>query len=79
VNEQALEDFVARWRGAGGSERANYQLFVNELATLLGLSAPHPAGDDERDNGYVFERRATGVSRTFVVCDGLRVVPMQTL
>jgi hypothetical protein len=57
VNE--IDTFIARWRDAGGSERANYQLFVTELARLLGLPEPHPAGDDERDNGYVFERRVT--------------------
>jgi len=54
-----LDAFIARWRAAGGSERANYQLFVNELAALLDLPAPHPAGDDARDNAYVFERRVT--------------------
>jgi hypothetical protein len=56
---EQIETFITRWRNAGGSERANYQLFVNELAQLLDLPIPHPAGDDERDNGYVFERRVT--------------------
>ena len=49
--------FIARWRGAGGSERANYQLFVGELCGLLGVPLPQPAQGDERDNAYVFERR----------------------
>lgn len=35
-----LDAFIARWQGAGGSERANYQLFVTELARLLGLPEP---------------------------------------
>jgi hypothetical protein len=48
---------VARWRRAGGSERANRQLFVGELCALLGLPAPQPAQGDERDDAYVFERR----------------------
>ncbi len=52
-----LDTFIARWQRAGGSERANYQLFLTELCELLGLPRPDPAGDDTRDNAYVFERR----------------------
>lgn len=52
-----LQQFLQRWQNAGGSERANYQLFLTELCSLLGLSLPEPAGDDTRDNAYVFERR----------------------
>ncbi|MGQ9425859.1 class I SAM-dependent DNA methyltransferase [Gilvimarinus sp. F26214L] len=54
---EQLETFIDRWRSAGGSERANYQLFLTELCTLLDLPQPEPAGDDTRDNAYVFERR----------------------
>ena len=53
------EAFIARWQAAGGSERANYQLFVTELCELLDLPKPEPATDDPRDNAYVFERRVT--------------------
>ena len=53
----ALDTFIARWQRAGGSERANYQLFLTELCEVLGLPRPDPAGDDTRDNAYVFERR----------------------
>jgi hypothetical protein len=52
-----LDTFLARWQRAGGTERANYQLFLTELCSLLGLPLPEPAGDDTRDNAYVFERR----------------------
>ncbi|MCJ8168505.1 class I SAM-dependent DNA methyltransferase [Atopomonas sediminilitoris] len=52
-----LDTFLARWKDAGGTERANYQLFLTELCSLLGLPLPEPAGDDTRDNAYVFERR----------------------
>lgn len=38
-----LDAFLARWRDADGSERANYQLFVGELCALLDLPAPKPA------------------------------------
>lgn len=52
-----LDPFLARWQNAGGTERANYQLFLTELCALLDLPLPEPAGDDTRDNAYVFERR----------------------
>jgi hypothetical protein len=52
-----LDNFLARWQKAGGTERANYQLFLTELCSLLGLPLPEPAGDETRDNAYVFERR----------------------
>jgi hypothetical protein len=53
----AIEPFIARWQAAGGSERANYQLFITELCELLALPKPDPAQADARDNAYVFERR----------------------
>lgn len=54
---KTIEAFIHRWSKAGGSERANYQLFLTELCALLELPMPEPAGDDTRDNAYVFERR----------------------
>ena len=57
VASSLLDTFIARWQRAGGSERANYQLFLTELCEVLGLPRPDPAGDDTRDNAYVFERR----------------------
>ena len=70
----AIDAFIARWQQAGGSERANYQLFVGELAALLGLPQPEPAREDGRDNAYVFERRVEfrhgdgSVSAGFIDC-----------
>lgn len=58
-SEDAVEQFITRWQSASGSERANYQLFVHELCTLLELPTPDPAREDTRDNAYVFERRIT--------------------
>ena len=52
-----IDTFLARWRGAGGSERANYQLFIADLCDLLDVAKPQPANEDTRDNPYVFERR----------------------
>jgi hypothetical protein len=57
MTNESIERFISRWQAAGGSERANYQLFVGELTELLGLQRPDPARDDTRDNAYVFERR----------------------
>ena len=37
-----IDAFIARWQGADGRERANYQLFLTELAALLELPAPEP-------------------------------------
>ena len=54
-----VDAFIQRWQHAGGSERANYQLFITGLCQLLGLPQPEPAHDDTRDNAYVFERRVT--------------------
>ncbi|GAB1413741.1 hypothetical protein MASR1M97_24770 [Candidatus Desulfobacillus denitrificans] len=57
ADSAGIERFISRWQAAGGSERANYQLFVGELCRLLDLPSPDPARDDTRDNAYVFERR----------------------
>lgn len=45
-----VDRFITRWQSASGSERANYQLFVHELCTLLDLPTPDPAREDTRDN-----------------------------
>ncbi|GAB4124334.1 MAG: hypothetical protein Tsb0027_22730 [Wenzhouxiangellaceae bacterium] len=52
-----VDAFIERWRDTGGKERANYQLFLTELCQLLGLPGPEPAGENDRDDAYVFERR----------------------
>jgi len=51
------EQFITRWQHASGSELANAQSFVRELAELLEQPPPNPAREDTRDNDYVFERR----------------------
>ncbi|MEN9480676.1 MAG: hypothetical protein RLZZ298_2071 [Pseudomonadota bacterium] len=68
------EQFIKRWQSVGGSERANYQIFIGELCELLDLPKPDPAQDDTRDNAYVFERRVVfrhgdgGSSNGFIDC-----------
>ena len=51
------QSFIAKWRKASGSERANYQLFITELCELLDCDKPDPSSEDTHDNAYVFERR----------------------
>ena len=51
-----IEAFIERWRKSGGAERANYQLFLGELAGLLGVPVPDPARESNQHNDYVFER-----------------------
>ncbi|MBU0553727.1 hypothetical protein KJ940_19805 [Myxococcota bacterium] len=54
---QEITAFIDRWRDAGGSERANHQLFFSELCALLEVAPPNPATRDEAQDAYVFERR----------------------
>ena len=57
----SVEQFIARWQGATGTEKATYQLFLTEL---LGMPRPDPASDDTAENAYVFERRVTFIHST---------------
>ncbi len=54
--EKQVEVFIERWTVSGGSERANYQLFLAELCDLLDVPRPDPARQDNLENAYVFER-----------------------
>lgn len=62
-----IEAFIAEARGADGSERANYQLFVTRLCALLGVDPPTYSAAETALNDYVFERRVE-----FVHPDGSR-------
>ena len=55
----AADDFISRWKGSGGSERANFQQFAIELTQLLGVAAPKPATADAQNDDYRFERPVT--------------------
>jgi hypothetical protein len=49
------QEFLDRWLGSAGSERANKDMFFSELCDVLGVPRPEPrTGDPERDV-YVFE------------------------
>jgi len=50
------EDFQSRWQSAGGAERANYGLFLQDLCALLGVPQPDPTTDNPTNDAYVLER-----------------------
>ena len=52
----AVDEFLKRWKGNTGSERANFQSFMRDLCTLLDLPHPDPGEGDTSQNAYVFER-----------------------
>ncbi|POG00368.1 class I SAM-dependent DNA methyltransferase [Pseudomonas putida] len=60
--EQKVEAYIERWgKGIsyGGNERANLQMYITELCSLLDLPQPDPSGSKRSDNAYVFERSVT--------------------
>lgn len=42
-----IENFIARWKASGASERASYQLFLTELCELLDVEKPMPTTAQE--------------------------------
>ncbi len=51
-----MDAFIDRWaRGAGGAERANYQMFLTEMCDALGVSRPNPNVGGGQLEDYVFE------------------------
>lgn len=57
VNTELLDRLIATGAASGGSELANYQLFVIGLCEALGLDRPNMASEQNHLNDYVFERR----------------------
>lgn len=54
-----VQAFIDRWDKSGGAERANYALFLSELAELIGAARPDPAQPDEAANAYVLDKTVT--------------------
>lgn len=53
-----LRDLTVRWTNAGAAERANYQLYLIELAEAIGVERPRPAAGAGRvaeGTDYQFE------------------------
>ncbi|MBA2467038.1 MAG: class I SAM-dependent DNA methyltransferase, partial [Sphingomonas sp.] len=40
-----VDEFIAKWENCPGNERANYAVFLTELAGVLGVPTPDPSGD----------------------------------
>lgn len=54
-----IEAFIDRWKNSGGSERANFQTFANELCDVLEVPRPAPATEAAKANSYCFEHPVT--------------------
>ena len=52
-----LAALITEAKASGGSELANYQLFILGLCEALGLDRPAMAQEQNDRNDYVFERR----------------------
>ena len=48
------QDFIQKWVGSEGNERANYQSFLQELCEYLGVEKSQPKGKD--NHHYCFDR-----------------------
>jgi len=57
TDDGMLETLIAEASASGGSERANYQLFIERLCAALDLPRPEMARPENDLNDYVFERR----------------------
>ncbi|MER9213431.1 class I SAM-dependent DNA methyltransferase [Mesorhizobium sp. M0663] len=57
ADTEKLEALIAEARASGGSELANYQLFIERLCIALNLPRPAMAQEQNQLNDYVFERR----------------------
>ena len=49
-------EFESIWKSAGGAERANYSLFLQDLCALLDVARPDPTTDSPIQDAYVLER-----------------------
>ena len=54
---QSPEAFIKYWSDKGGSERANYQKFINQLCALIGTAEPEASSEQDALNNYVYEKR----------------------
>lgn len=53
-----VQEFITKWAGSSGSERANKDPFLLDLCDTLGVERPRPATGDPEKDLYVFERPA---------------------
>ncbi|WP_309736426.1 type IIL restriction-modification enzyme MmeI [Chamaesiphon sp. OTE_75_metabat_556] len=55
VDRQRVDDFLTKWLGSEGNERANYQTFFGDLCVALDVPAPPPKGSEAGDR-YCFDK-----------------------
>lgn len=53
---QTIDELIAEATASGGSERANYQLFISSLCDVLDVARPSMSHEANARNDYVFER-----------------------
>jgi hypothetical protein len=56
---QNLDTFISKWAASGAAERANKDMFLAELCSVLGVAPPNPATGDAEKDTYVFERASS--------------------
>ncbi len=54
-DSQRVGDFLNKWLGSEGNERANYQTFFGDLCVALDVPAPPPKGSEAGDK-YCFDK-----------------------
>jgi hypothetical protein len=55
AQSKRVEDFLDKWLGSEGNERANYQTFFGDLCVALDVPEPPPKGSVEGDR-YCFDK-----------------------
>lgn len=55
ANTKRVQNFLAKWQGSEGNERANYQTFFGDLCVALGVEGPDPKGSVDGDP-YCFDK-----------------------
>jgi hypothetical protein len=55
----SFDAFIAKWEKTGASERANFQPFMIELMSLLGVEAVTGSTAEKKGDDYAFERPVT--------------------
>ena len=53
-----IQEFLAKWQGSQGNERANYQTFFDDLCGALGVERPIPKGTVKGDP-FCFDKEIT--------------------
>jgi hypothetical protein len=54
-DSKRVQDFLKKWLGSKGNERANYQTFFGDLCIALGVEGPSPKESVEGDR-YCFDK-----------------------